>query len=134
MIPHKTNRLSPISVEQIISLNKSNLPTDRYKLLDREKLEGALAAPFQIFNNQLLFPTPYLRSAKLVESIATAHAFLDGNKRTAWGAGVILLKMSGKLVEESFTGCQDDLIVNLVEHTISVEDLANWMLTNSQMI
>ena len=48
-------------------------------LCDREKLESALAQPFQSFGGTDLYPTLIEKVARLTFGIAEAQAFQDGN-------------------------------------------------------
>lgn len=64
-------------------------------LRDREKLESALAQPFQSFGGADLYPTLIEKVARLTFGIAEAQAFQDGNKRLAWLIAVIFLKLNG---------------------------------------
>ena len=51
-------------------------------------LESALAAPFQTFNDQPLYPSLQQKAVRLCYGIVMNHPFLDGNKRI--GAHVML--------------------------------------------
>ena len=64
-------------------------------LRDREKLESALAQPFQSFGGTDLYPTLIEKAARLLFGIAEAQAFQDGNKRLAWLIAVIFLELNG---------------------------------------
>jgi death on curing protein len=55
----------------------------------KEKLESALAQPGAVLFGHVAFPTIYEQAAAYLYFIAKAHAFVDGNKRTAWGNGCI---------------------------------------------
>ncbi|WP_198036877.1 type II toxin-antitoxin system death-on-curing family toxin [Nocardia sp. BMG51109] len=67
----------------MIATNR-RLPNTVHLLLDRGKLEAALARPMSTWDGQLWYPTVVQRAAALLDALAMAHAFLDGNKRTAW--------------------------------------------------
>lgn len=67
----------------VVALN-STLIKNQFNLLDRGKLEGALAAPLLTFEGRLLHPSSVERAAVLLLELVKAHAFADGNKRTAW--------------------------------------------------
>jgi len=60
-------------------------------LLDRGKLEAAVAAPLRGFGGIEFYPTLEEKAARLIFEVCQAHAFLDGNKRLAWLCGVLLL-------------------------------------------
>lgn len=67
----------------VVALN-STLIKNQFNLLDRGKLERALAAPLLTFEGRLLHPSSVERAAVLLFELVKAHAFADGNKRTAW--------------------------------------------------
>ncbi len=79
-----------VAVEAAIRVNRS-LPGIWHAVLDRGKLESALARPLQTGFGQLLYPTLIERGAALLHGVASAHAFQDGNKRTAWLCTAIYL-------------------------------------------
>lgn len=80
--------------EVVISLNRSLIAND-FNVLDRGKLEGALAAPVQTFGGRFLIPSVTGRTAELLVALVKAHAFSDGNKRTAWLCAVSYLNLEG---------------------------------------
>ena len=52
-------------------------------LIDRARLESAVAAPFQTWGGEDLFPSLAAKAARLAYGIAEAPAYSDGNKRLA---------------------------------------------------
>lgn len=58
-------------------------------------LESALARPQAIVFGQDAYPDVHLKAAALLHSLARNHAFVDGNKRVAWTAGLTLLGLNG---------------------------------------
>ncbi|ASF12135.1 hypothetical protein NBRGN_023_00150 [Nocardia brasiliensis NBRC 14402] len=44
------------------------------------------------------YPTVFDKAAALLESLARNHAFVDGNKRTAWTSAVVFLGINGHRV------------------------------------
>lgn len=69
------------------------LPGDN--VLDRGKLEGALANPLQTFGSDYLYASPIERAAALLAGVCKAHAFIDANKRTAWLTTVSYMQETG---------------------------------------
>lgn len=80
--------------EEVIGLNRGLIAND-FNVLDRGKLEGALAAPVQTFGGQYLIPSVTGRAAELLVALVKAHAFADGNKRNAWVCAVSYLNLEG---------------------------------------
>lgn len=80
--------------EEVIELNRQLIAND-FNVLDRGKLEGALAAPIQTFGRRYLISSVLSRTAELLMMLINAHAFSDGNKRTAWVCAVTYLNLEG---------------------------------------
>jgi death-on-curing protein len=72
----------------------------------------ALDRPCMAFVSQdPLYPEPYDKAAALMEILIRNHPFVDGNKRTAYVAGITLLRyLTGERVdvpsEEALAVCQ----------------------------
>lgn len=66
------------------------------------------------------------QTALLIQGIALAHAFIDGNKRTALAAGTIFLDYNGFYVD-SPPGEFASKIEALVLHTLSFEAFVEWL-------
>jgi hypothetical protein len=86
-----------ITLEQCITLYRARI--DAGPLVNRGKLDGAVAAPFQTFDDQDLFPTLIGKAARLAYGIAEAQAFQDGNKRLAWLVTVVFLELNGVVLD-----------------------------------
>ena len=54
-----------------------------------ELLKSALARPFQTFDGEDLYNTPFQKAAAIAESITGNHPFVDGNKRM----GYVLMRL-----------------------------------------
>ena len=62
---------------------------------DNALLDSALAAPFQEFSGQELFPTIQLKAARLGYGLIKNHAMIDGNKRIGAHAMLMFLALNG---------------------------------------
>ena len=60
---------------------------------DEGLLESALSQPQATFFGELLHPTIHEQAAAYLYHIAKNHPFLDGNKRTAYGAMETFLRL-----------------------------------------
>lgn len=117
-----------IDPEIVITLNRSFVEKE-FNLLDRGKLEGALAAPLRTFGGELLVPSPLLQAAMLIERITNAHAFVDANKRTAWVCGVTYLELNGFIITRVKDTDVVDFMVEIANNAISIEEIARWLAT-----
>ncbi|MBB4255289.1 death-on-curing protein [Rhizobium sp. BK008] len=61
---------------------------------DHGALEGALNRPVNYFHYHDVDEVPAL-AAQLVLAVGKAHAFEQGNKRTAWAAGRLFIRNNG---------------------------------------
>ncbi len=83
------------TAEDLIKLNQEVLtPNEHHGIHYWSGLLYALDRPwFAFFGTKPLFPEPYDKAAALMESIIRSHPFSSGNKRTAYIAGITLLRM-----------------------------------------
>ncbi|MCZ8180203.1 MAG: type II toxin-antitoxin system death-on-curing family toxin [Rhizobium sp.] len=85
-----------IAIEDVIAINRRLLlgTSENHFLRDRSALEGALHRPrFQAEYRQIS-SVSWLASC-IIQSIGKAHAFEQGNKRTAWLAGRYFIAING---------------------------------------
>jgi death-on-curing protein len=67
------------------------------------------------------------KAVALLYGVAKAHAFFDGNKRTAWFTFTTFLNLNGLRFTEQISGYQDDMVVDLVEDRITKDDVIGWL-------
>ena len=86
-----------LSKEQVILLHEELIIETGGSpgLKDEGMLESALAAPFQTFDGQELFPSIYQKAARLGYGLASNHAFIDGNKRIGAHVMLVFLALNG---------------------------------------
>src|SRR3989344_4995389 len=58
-------------------------------------LQSIAHRPKTTFGGTEQFPNVFTKAAIYLESIATYHVFLDGNKRTALSAAAVFLRLNG---------------------------------------
>lgn len=99
-------------------------------LRDEALLDSALAAPFQSFGDQPLFPSIPQKAARLGYGLVKNHPFLDGNKRT--GAHVMLVFLALNGMELEYTQQElVDIILAVAAGTKDLDDLHQWILDHS---
>ena len=123
------------TVEDLIELNREVIASwggrhgpVRYKsgllyALDKPWFTFAGAGP--------LYPEPHDKAAALMETLIRTHPFEDGNKRTAYDAGITLLRyLTGEIVEAS---PEEALVVcQLVERKDwGTKELSAWLRDNA---
>jgi death-on-curing protein len=65
----------------------------------RELLESAVFRMQTTFGGNELYVDDFEKAAAMLESICRNHAFIDGNKRTAFTAAVTFLEINGHNME-----------------------------------
>jgi death on curing protein len=93
-------------VEDVIRLHAFELsmqrPVPQQRLQIASKLESALNRPMNArFYEGSDLPR---QAAHLLWGITKAHAFIDGNKRTAWIATQYFLDLHGFLIDQDYQG------------------------------
>ena len=90
-------------------------------------LESALAAPFQTFGGQSLYPSVQAKAAQLGFGLVCNHPFVDGNKRI--GAHVMLVFLALNGIELSYTQQElIDIIFAVVADRANKTDLLQWII------
>ncbi|MFQ5624968.1 MAG: type II toxin-antitoxin system death-on-curing family toxin [Paracoccaceae bacterium] len=84
-------------------------------------LLGAIGRPYHGYHNPMA-----RKSAALLHGIATSHGFIDGNKRTAWLMTFLLVRRSGYDLEIRPDDRIDDIVVQVVEGTMTEDQLVQW--------
>lgn len=97
-------------------------------LIERKRgdLEAALGEPTQTWAGKPLHATPERQAAVLLRGIVAAHAFEDGNKRTAWMSCVTFLGLNGldlrvRPLEAS------DRVVSVAIDRPSIDEITRWI-------
>jgi death-on-curing protein len=95
-------------------------------MLDIGKLEAAVSQVEAAFGGEYLYDFPWQMATAYAYGIAKAHAFLDGNKRTAAGSMGVFLMLNGyDLVVED-----DELVrsvLALTTNRMSREAFTIWL-------
>jgi death-on-curing protein len=75
-------------------------------LRDAGLLDSAVHAPQASFGGEFMYPSLYDMAAVYLIHLASNHAFVDGNKRTAWWSEKAFLKMNGVSIKPRW----DDIV------------------------
>lgn len=124
------NSAEEIRVERLVKLAKlfnaecghrvANAKQDPYAgfACDEAKLESAISAPLQVMWGVPRYSSSYDLAAALLVHIARAHAFHDGNKRTALKVALAQLEDNGIIVKVP----SPEKGADLVEWTVTCTD------------
>lgn len=99
---------------------------------DEGLLESALSQPKASFFGELLHPTIHEQAAAYLYHLAKNHPFLDGNKRTAYGAMEAFLRLNGYNLalsnEESY-----NMVIQVAQGEMSKEELTSLLEQHIQI-
>lgn len=123
--------MKTLSLQQVLALHNDLIREfgGAPEIHDIRLLESALAAPFQTFGGEDLYPSLQAKAAQLGFGIAANHAFKDGNKRT--GAHVMLVFLALNGIELDYT--QEELARAFWEVADGKKDsaaLLQWILSH----
>jgi len=90
---------------------------------DEGRLDAALAGPRATFGGAELYPTLTEKAAAYLVGIAKGHPFVDGNKRTAFAAMEVFLRLNGRVLDLS-DGEAFALVTGVARCTLGVEESA----------
>jgi death-on-curing protein len=113
-----------LPIEVVIELNRTlvAMTGERHFLRDRGLLESALARP----QNAFAYGEEDIAvlAVRLMAGIAQAHAFEQGNKRTAFASLRLFLHPNGFDLAIEDSEVWADRVISLIEHRSTEEDFA----------
>lgn len=95
-------------------------------LRDEGLLDSALARPHNLMAYSDTPPTLARLAAAYAFGIARNHPFVDGNKRVAYVACLLFLRLNGQLLQAS-TADKYQIFMRLADGNLSEEDFAQWL-------
>lgn len=88
-------------------------------------LESALARPQASVFGEDAYPDIHEKAAALLQSLATNHALIDGNKRTAFVATALFYELNGLCVSTAAEDTLFDLVIAVATGgLVTVADIA----------
>lgn len=94
---------------------------------DEGLLESALAAPFQTFGGEPVYPSVQSKAAQLGFGLIRNHPFVDGNKRIGAHVMLVFLELNG--VELHYDQQElIDIILSVASGETDRQDLLQWIL------
>jgi len=79
------------------------------------------------FGGVLQYPSIFSQASVLMHGICQAHAFLDGNKRTAWIASLTFLEQNGIVLPLLSPVEMSDYMVEVATKVHTELDTAFWL-------
>lgn len=123
-----------VEIEDVISLHDKsiNVAGGSHGLRDLTLLESALARPQNLYAYGK--KDIYVLAASYAEAIASNHAFVDGNKRSAFTTATFFLLLNNIVVVPRSDDGYTDMMVNLAQGKLAQDDVAKYLKDNSKMI
>lgn len=89
-----------LSAKHVISINTKSIITyskeEQIGIKDASALQMSIEQPKQEVFGEKMYPDIYSKAAILFINLATKHCFFNANKRTAWTAMIVFLRINGK--------------------------------------
>jgi len=113
-----------LTLEEVLDLHRQLIErfggTDGVR--DRGLLESALARPRSGYYSSLSE-----QAAALMQSLAGNHAFVDGNKRVAFAATAVFLRMNGYALRVGADEAERFLVDEVIVARVDVAVIAEWL-------
>ena len=90
-------------------------------------LESALAAPFQTFDGEPIYPSVQSKAAQLGFGLIRNHPFVDGNKRIGANAMLVFLELNGIVLRYEQQELID-IILAVASGETGRQGLLQWIL------
>ncbi|MDF2923558.1 MAG: phage killer protein [Paenibacillaceae bacterium] len=117
-----------LSVQEVIAINLAMIqrysPGEQIGVKDAGLLQSAVFRPQSSAFEEEAYPMIFEKAAALFESLGQNHPFHNANKRTAFTALVIFLRLNN-LSFEMDTKKAEDFTVDMVKHKFKLNELAN---------
>jgi len=85
-------------------------------------LDSALARPRSSAFGEDAYPSPPLKAAALLHSVAGNHALIDGNKRLGWLATTVFLDVNG-FAADLVDNAAFDLVIDVASGRAGVDEI-----------
>lgn len=106
-------------------------PGEPIQLRDSFLLNSAVSRPQQTFAGKDVYPDIFHKAAALFESLVTNHPFVNGNKRTAWLATTVFLRLNGYIYRNEDQQAVEDFVVDFVNKKLKFDDVVIFLSSNS---
>jgi death on curing protein len=117
-----------ISLKQVLWIHEQVIATSGGDptVLDRAKVESAIAQPRMTFGGSSLYPTLAKKAAALGFSLINNHPFLDGNKRTGIMAVLAFLSRNGYKLRAPVDE-EETIVLGVASGRVDRDEFASWI-------
>ena len=108
-----------LSVDEVIQINEevTRRHGGSHGVLNDNMLRSAVHQPQAAYGGEPLYPDLYAQAAAYLISVALAHAFHDGNKRTAFICVVAFMRLNGVRLKLRHRAAEQ-LVMDVVLHKL----------------
>jgi death-on-curing protein len=116
-----------VPVEAVIAFNRETVDAsgEPHELRDAKALQGAVAHPWNVWVYFMDRDIAVL-AARLYTSLANAHAFAEGNKRTAFRAAVTFIEANGYVFDMPPQRHSLDRLLGYFDGKLSQTGVVEW--------
>lgn len=121
--------MKTLSKNQVTALHSALIQEfgDIDGIRDEGLLESALAAPFQTFGGEPVYPSLQAKAAQLGFGLIRNHPFVDGNKRIGAHTMLVFLAVNG--IELRYEQQElIDIVLSVAAGQIDRQGLLQWIL------
>lgn len=124
--------ISYLDIVQVLYIHQKMIDTygGSQGIRDNAALESALIRPKMSAFGEEAYPTLFQKASVLLHSLVQNHPFLDGNKRTAFGAMHLMLLMNGYDLGSSIS--QDvNMVFRVATGKLAPDGIVFWIKQNA---
>ena len=123
--------MKKLTKEQILGLHDALIEEfgGSHGIRDEGLFEAAIAAPFQEFAGEELFPSIEEKAARLGYGLIKNHAMIDGNKRLGTHAMLVFLELNHIQIDYTQKELYTE-ILNVASGKSSFEHLVAWIISH----
>ncbi len=117
-----------LTAEEIVAIHDRVLEETpgSFGVRDENLLHSIAERPKTSSGGEEQFPTLFLKAAVYLESLATYHVFVDGNKRTAITVVGVFLHINAYELELDIEKTEE-FILAAAQKQISLTEIAEWL-------
>lgn len=99
-------------------------------VVDLGGVESAVARPQASFAGHERYSTVWDKAGALLHGLCSTQYFMDGNKRTAWLAAELFLRLNGSPLRDVPVVAQEAFVLSVSTNLLSVERAGEWFQSN----
>jgi death-on-curing protein len=120
-----------LTTDEVVAIHKFLIEEfgGLHEIRDKNSLESAVMRPQSGYYKNI-----YEEASALMESLASNHSFIDGNKRIAFFATDVFLRINGYYIDCKTEVAHKFFIENLEKNTFRFDNILIWLKENSRSL